>query len=47
MGNIYRFIEFNARHREQQRKPSNIKSDICHIIRAPLLGETDYSGVLL
>ena len=28
MGNIYTLADFNARHREQQRKPSNIKSDI-------------------
>ena len=28
MGNIYRLAEFNACHREQQRKPSNIKSNI-------------------
>ena len=28
MGNIYRLLEFNARHGYQQRKPSNIKSDM-------------------
>ena len=28
MDNIYRFIEFNAGHQEQQREPSNIKSDV-------------------
>ena len=30
MCNIYRLAEFNARHREQQRKSLNIKSDIRH-----------------
>ena len=28
IGNIYRLAEFNARHREQQIKSFNIKSDI-------------------
>ena len=30
MGNIYRLAEFNAGHREQQREPSNIKSDMTY-----------------
>ena len=41
MGNIYRFVELNARHREQ-RKPSNNKSDIQHTSRASLRGKTDH-----
>ena len=28
MDNIYRLVELNARHQEQQGYPSNIKSDI-------------------
>ena len=30
MDNIYRLAEFNGGHREQQRKPSNIKSDMTY-----------------
>ena len=36
MNNIYRLAEFNARYWEQQRKPSNIKSDILYDILAEL-----------
>ena len=35
MGNIYRLIELNADHQEQQRKLPNTKSDIWHTTRAP------------
>ena len=35
MGNRYRLAESNARHREQQRKPSNIKPDKWHTSIAP------------
>ena len=35
MGNIYRLVEHNASHREQQRKSHNTKLDIGHIKRTP------------
>ena len=35
MDNIYRLAEFNAGHQEQQRNPSNIKSEILPISGAP------------
>ena len=39
MGNINKVAEFNARHREQQKKQSNIKLDVWYTNRAPGPGE--------
>ena len=35
MGNIYRLVELNAGHREQQSKSLDTKSGISHTNRAP------------
>ena len=43
MGNIYRLAELNVHHQEQQRKQSNIKSDIRNTSKASLPGKTDHS----
>ena len=43
MGNIYRLVELNAGHWEQQRKSHNAKSDIWHTNRALKPGKTAHT----
>ena len=40
---IYRLVEFNAGHHEQQRKSPNTKLDVCHTNRAPSPVKTAYT----
>ena len=43
MGIIYRLVELNAGHREQQKKSLNTKSDVRHTNRVPKPGKTAHT----